>query len=431
MTRVPPSKRISQVIEEFLAGGITEQEDVTGTLVRLGAQKVIQEFLEAEVEDYLGRGHYERRQPDQEDYGYRNGYVRRPVKTAEGPVEAQVPQVRDSPEPYRSVLMEFLGQNTEVLDRLVVEMYAHGLSTRDIEDAFRDATGESLISKSGVSQVTEALWEEYESFSTRDLSGFEVEYLFLDAVYESLREQAGAREAILCAWAILRDGRKVLLHLGLGNKESHQAWLDFLRDMVKRGLRVPVSITSDGAPGVIKAIDAMWPESLRVRCWVHKVRNILDKVSKDDQAEVKAYLHAVRDAPTHEAGKRLSDDFVEAFRPKYPSAMASWVDDIDASLAHLRLPVVHRKFVRTTNLIERSFLEERRRTKVIPRFFDEKSCLKLVFATLWRASQRWRKVRFSEHERAQIRRLRLALGIDAPDQPEESSQGQNGNSVVA
>ena len=103
------------------------------------------------------------------------------------------------------------------------------MSTRDIEDAFTDATGACLLSKSAVSEVTETLWEEYGAFQKRDLSGYSVEYLFVDAVYESLRQQAGVKEAVLVAWGITSDGSKVLLHLDLGNKESHEAWLSFFR----------------------------------------------------------------------------------------------------------------------------------------------------------------------------------------------------------
>jgi len=222
MTRVPRSQTIAQKIEEFLRSGIGDETDITGTLVRLGAQRLIQEMLEEEVTDYLGRDHYERRKADEKFTGYRNGYAERAVKTAEGKILVYVPQIRDTEEPYRSKLMEYLRGNSEVLTRLILEMYARGLSCRDIEEAFKDnETGECLISKSGVSRVTESLWDDYEAFRTRSLSGFQVEYLFLDAVYESLREQACVAESILCAWGITRDGRRVLLHMDLGNKESY------------------------------------------------------------------------------------------------------------------------------------------------------------------------------------------------------------------
>jgi len=313
--------------------------------------------------------------------------------------------------PYQSRLLSFLRGHTDVLDRLVAEMYARGLSTRDIEDTFRDVTGASLVSASGVSVVTARLWEEYQAFTRRDLSGFAVEYLFLDAIYESLRLQGGAAEGLLCAWAILADGRKVLLHLTLGNKESYRCWLGMLRDLVRRGLRPPVSITSDGAPGLLRAIKETWPKSLRLRCWVHRMRNVLDKVPDAARAEVKAHLVVIRDAPTYEAGRQAAAAVLVRFERLYPTAMASLRDDLEASLAHLRLPVAHRKYVRTTNLIERSFLEERRRTKIIPRFFDERSCLKLVYATLVRASQRWQRIRVTDAERALLVRLRQHLGL--------------------
>ncbi|MDH7578783.1 MAG: transposase, partial [Bacillota bacterium] len=121
---------------------------------------------------------------------------------------------------------------------------------------------------------------------------------------------------------------------------------------------------------------------------------------------------SIRDAASYDDGRKALETVLNRFEGKYPSAMKSLKDDLEASLNHLRVPPVHRKYVRTTNLIERSFLEQRRRTKVIPRFFDEKSCLKLVFATLWRASQKWRRVRFTEHEQEQLKKLRDDLGFN-------------------
>jgi transposase-like protein len=116
------------------------------------------------------------------------------------------------------------------------------------------------------------LHKEFEEFQNRDLGEHEIEYLFLDAIYETLRARFGVTEAILCAWGITRDGKKVLLHLALGNKESYEDWLLFLRDMVKRGLRPPTTVTTDGAPGLIKAVEAVFPKSLRIRCLTNGCR---------------------------------------------------------------------------------------------------------------------------------------------------------------
>jgi len=396
-----------QSLEDFLAGGVRQDGSPTSTLLKLAARVVLQEALEAEQRDLLGRERYERGS----DGSYRNGYRPGRVECAEGRVQVQVPQVRGVPG-YRSPLMEFLAAHSEVLERLVTEMYARGLSTRDVEEALTDATGECLLTRSAVSELTDRLWEDYQAFCQRDLSGFEVIYLFVDAIYESLREQGGPPEAVLCAWGICADGRRVLLHLALGNKESYADWLEFLRDMVARGLKPPLTMTSDGAPGLLRALEEVFPQSLRIRCWMHKMRNVLDKLPDSARAEVKAWLVAVRDAPTLEAGRQAAAETIAHFEREYPAARKSFADDLESSLLHLRVPPAHRKFVRTTNLIERSFEEERRRTKVIPRFFDERSCLKLAFAALERAARRWQKVTITELEQRQLALLRQELQPD-------------------
>ena len=414
MKRIPPSEQISQEISCLLSEGIGGDANILKELVTKAVQRVLQEAVEQEVTDHLGRERYERRRKDEPDQGYRNGYEPTRVKTAEGVVGVKVPQVREAPQPYRSKIVSQVKRLTPCLERMVQEMYARGLSTRDIEDLFQDAQGQRLLSRTAVSEMTEALWEEYESFCKRDLSGFEVVYLFLDAVYESMRFYRGPKEGLLAAWGITREGHRVLLHLMLGNKESYEDWREMLRDMVKRGLKPPVTITSDGAPGLIGAIEQVWPKSLRQRCLVHRMRNIVAKLPSEAVPELKAHIDAVYRAPTYEAGQKLATEVLEKYRDLYPSAMKAFSEDLEACLVHLRCPVVHRKAIRTTNLLERTFEEEKRRTKVIPRFFDEKSCLKLVFSTLIRVSQRWQRVRMSSFELAQIDRLRTELGLLPP-----------------
>lgn len=419
MKRIPPSRQLAQQIDELLQRGLPEGDgrSLLAALNRLGVQRLIQEAVEQEVARFLGREHYQRRGPEDLSRGYRNGYRTKGFATAEGVIPVAVPQVRDTEEPFVSQLLKVLAGRTDQLERLVAEMYARGLSTRDIEDAFTDEDGRRLITRTEVSDITEVLWEEYEAFRSRSLAEHEVVYLFLDAVFEPLRRTGTTREGILCAWGITLEGRRVLLHLALGNKESYTNWLDFLRDMVGRGLNTPLTVTTDGAPGLIRAVEEMWPKSLRVRCWAHKARNILDKVPDELRAEVKAYLAAVREAPTHADGREAARRFVERFEREFPSAVRSFTDDLEASLNHLKVPLAHRRFVRTTNLIERSFEEERRRTKVLPRFWTEHSALKLVFAALQRATQRWQRVRITELERKQIAALRRELGVDPDPEP--------------
>lgn len=414
MKRVTPIERVRKELEEMLSGGMSGRDgagdNISGQFVGLAFRRLVQELLEAERTEFLGRERYERKVDSR---GRRNGYESRMMRTSEGKVPVEVPQVRDAEQPYRSELLARLGLRTEVLERLAVEMYVRGLSTRDIEAAFESATGERVVSRSTVSEVTEVLWEEFEAFQQRDLSCFELECLFLDGLYESLRRRAGEKEAVLCAWGILRDGRKVLLHMMLGNKEDTDSWIELLRNVVQRGLVVPLSVTADGAPGLIEAIDRVYPKSLRIRCWAHKMRNIAAKLPREVTAQMEAEVRTIRDAATYEQGRARAQEVIEQYRDSYPSAISCLADDLEASLNHLKLPARLRQVTRTTNLLERTFEEERRRSKVIPRFFSEKSGLKLAYTVLRRASEGWARIRLSQAELEQLDTLRATLGLAA------------------
>ncbi len=200
----------------------------------------------------------------------------------------------------------------------------------------------------------------------------------------------------------------------MGNKESEAAWTEFFRSLLARNMRLPTTITSDGAPGLIAAIEACFPSSVRIRCWFHRLANIRAKLPDETAGEVLAHVYAVRDAPTLDAARAAADRVVNTYQRQYPSAVACFTDDLEALLAIHRVPVRHRIRVRTTNLAERSFVEERRRTKVTGRLPDEKAAMKLVFATMIRAADRWCRVSVSDLERHQLRLLRAELGLDPP-----------------
>lgn len=422
MHSIPIDERVAKLLEEVR--GSASAEELTSGLVRRAAKLVVEQMLDAEVGELLGRSRYQRRPagepadaapPAEGGVAYRNGHKPRQLRSAEGKVPIDLPQVR-SADGWSSPLWQKLKARTEVLDKLVVEMYARGLSTRDIEDLLGeidDGDQQALLSKSSVSRITEVLWEEFEAFGRRDLSGFDVVYLFCDAVHESLRQQAGCKEAVLVTWGILLDGSKVLIHITLGHKESQASWVEHFRSLIQRGLANPLTVTSDGAPGCIAAIEATWPQAERIRCWVHKMKNVLEKMPEDQQEEVKPLLIDVRDAPNHPAGEQRAATLIAELEQRgLHAAAACLTDDLAASLAHLQLPARHRKAVRTTNLCERSFVEQRRRAKVIPRFRSEKECLKLVFASLWRASERWKNVKFTKLERAELERYIQARRAD-------------------
>lgn len=408
--KVAPSEHMTKAIEQLLDSvGDLDSGSLVRELARMGAQRLIQEALEQEQAEHLGRARYERRNGEGERL-YRNGYEPGRLLIGEGEIELMRPQVRGGSEPYRSRIWDLLASGrSAAVERLVVEMYARGLSTRDIEDLFRGPDGEVLLSKSTVSEITDALWEEYQAFSARDLSDLPVVYLVVDGVYEAMRRYGNTRDGLLVAWGILEDGRRALIHIEVGNRESYESCLGFLRGMLARGLRVPVLAVSDGAPGMIRAIEEALPLTLRQRCLVHKKQNILAKVPETEQPDMRAFLNAVYQAPSLDVARVLAKQFVTKYDAVYPTAVRCFMDDLDACLQQLRCPEVHRKAIRTTNVIERAFEELRRRTKVIPRFFDERSCMKLAYAELIRAGQRSQRVRMSEIEIRQLTLLRKEI----------------------
>jgi len=192
-----------------------------------------------------------------------------------------------------------------------------------------------------------------------------------------------------------------------------------LRDLGKRGLQTPVTITTDGAPGLIKAIEAMWPRSLRMRCWCPKRPNLHQKVPPPAWPAFKALIADMRDAPTFAEGQRRQQGLLAPYRDTFPEACRCLEDDAEASLNHRKVPARHRQYVRTSNLAERAFEEERRRTKVIPHLWDEARLVTLVFAVLIRVSERWGKKQFSEFEQHQMLALQQSLHREHPLVPME------------
>ncbi len=408
--RIAPSAEKAQALRALLQGQTDAQsgEELLSTLVRLSTERVVQEALEHEQAQALGRGRYEARG---EQLGYRNGYENGTRKTAEGVFRVKWPQIRGREEPYRSPLWGQVATTSDVLKRLIVEMYVGGMSQRDIEYSLESALGQFVLSKSTVSDLTDTLSAEYEAWRTRDLSQESVAYLFIDTVYEPLRRW-GQKTGVLCVWAICEDGRKVLLSLSTTNSESYESCLEVVRGLAKRGMPTPVTITTAGASGLTKASEARWPQSLRIRCGFHKMQNLQQKVPALAWPAFKALVVDLRDAPTREKAEERRDALVARYQHEFPEACRWLLDDTQASLNHLAVPQRHQQYVRTSNLVERAFVEERRRTKVIPHLFAEGSLVNLVFGVLIRVSERWGKKCFSDFEQQQIRSLRGRLKLD-------------------
>lgn len=410
--RIPPTAKIDNEINElkFNLGQDTKPENVLGKLIDLGMRRIIQETLEKEVQAFIGSAYY--KHSDLRN-GSRNGYEPCDLKTAEGRLPVERPQVRDSAAPFESMAWNNIKKKTEHLEKMAVEMYVRGCSTRDIEDLLRDEHGRILLSKSAVSELNEVLWKEYEEFCCRDLKDLNVVYLFIDAVYEPLRLTRSRQEAVLVVSGIISTGEKVLLSIRHGNKESYDNCLEVFRDLKRRHMCDPVLGVSDGAPGLIRAFEEVLHKTLRQRCLFHKKGNILSKVPQEAHSQMKIDLNAVYYASNTESAYRNAEIFRKTYKPDYPSAVKCFDDDLDACLQHLKCPAKHRRRITTTNSLERIFGEENRRSKVIPRYFTEKSGLKLIYATLIRSSQRWQKIRITFDEQVKIMTLRDQLGHDA------------------
>jgi putative transposase len=291
-----------------------------------------------------------------------------------------------------------------------------GLSTRDIEAALAEALGEgATVSKSTVSRICEAIKKEFEAFCHRDLFGIEVEYLYLDGSHFKMHPGAPA-EPVLVAWGITTDGKPVLLAVEPGVTESIDAWRDFLCHMTARGLRAPSLVVSDGGAGLIGAVELVFSHSARQRCLIHRARNVLAKVPKHAQDQVKSDFWAIWNGIEEDAGEAAvleAEKRVKAFSTKwkklYPAAVACLEDDLGHLTTYLRFPKEHWARIRHSNFIERTFGETRRRVKVMGRLPGERSCLSLVWAVLDRASRGWRGVEMSPKVVRELQLLRHEL----------------------
>ena len=414
MASIAPSERLRRELEDVI-GGAGEELDPIEAIGRLGARLILQQALEEELTDFLGRERYERRG---EPVAHRNGYEAVTVKTTAGPLTLERPRLRNASQ--LDFASEIVGKGvarTHALEALVLCSFLRGLSEAALAETFEAP----MVSKSTVSRICEQARERYRAWCSRRLDDHDLVYLFLDAVYLKLRPDDTPAEGVLVAWGVTLEGRKVLLGLQLGSRESYEDWLDFGRDLLARGARPPALIVADGAPGLWKATRELWPAALEQRCTVHALRNITKKLPERHHRELKARYWQILDEATTVADARAGLLALAAdYRHAYPAAMAVIERDLDALVCHLRFPTAHRKRIRSTNLLERTFVEVRRRTKVIGRFPGETSALSLVWAVLELSSRGWRGVVMTPRAVAEIERLRRGQVID--DQPSTTEE---------
>jgi putative transposase len=422
--RVSPSDRIHAKIDDLFAQD-KQLPEILEEVARLGAQLLMQAALEAEVTEFLGRDRYARAALAEDARpGSRNGYREVTVKSTAGPVTLARPKLRGTTEAFASRLFGSHVTKTNALESLVIASFVRGLSVRDVEAALAEALGDqAAISKSTVSAICAQIKDEYQRWAVRRLDDVMLDYLFLDASFFKMHPGSPA-EPVLAAWGITTGGKPCFVGLAPGSGESADAWKFFLDDLRDRGLASPLLVISDGAPGLIGAIEQAFPKALRQRCLIHRARNILAKAPAGMQAEIKDAYWKIFDTEDLKTppGPKLAEiidnrisDMAARYGAAYPSAMKALTTDREGLTAYLRFPAVHHQRIRHSNFIERTFGETRRRVKVIGRLPGETSCLTLVWAVLDRASAGWRGLTMTSDGLRLLQDLRRSL-LEPPSQ---------------
>jgi putative transposase len=378
-------------------------------LVRSAAQRMIQAALEAEVSEFLGRLPGEKSVAD-EFRGYRNGFHKaRTVTTAVGGLRVKAPRVSDNSEKFESRLVKPYRRRSEGLDNLFPRLFIEGLATRDFEPCLRFLVGEEApLSPSSISRLNKQFKADYENWLSRDLTQLRIVYIWVDGIYL----KAGIADEKLCllvAVGVDITGRKHLLGLAEGYRESKQSWLELLRDLKSRGLNEPALAVADGGLGFWAALPEVWRQTREQLCWLHKMRNILDKLPKREHREATERLRAIYLATDAEAARYLAEKLIREWKQiGYFKAAECLEQALKRLLTFYEFPPEHSKHLRSTNVIESPFATVRLRTNAARRMRSARSGLHLVFKLLERCEQNWQRISHPE----KLKQVKLAAAAN-------------------
>jgi transposase-like protein len=363
-------------------------------IAREGARVILEIALNEEVAAFLNRRRYERSEAGAA--GYRNGTRERTLQCGSGEVVIRKPKIVGAVEPFESKVVERWRRRSQYLEAVLPALYVEGLSTRDFKRALKPLMGESGLSRSSISRVNKALAASFKAWRKRDLSEENIVYLFLDGYYLGVRKGGREKEALLIAHGVRGDGSRVLLGVYLGGRESTESWKGVARDLLDRGMPEPKLAITDGNPGLLRALNEVMPQVARQRCTAHRTRNVLARVKKSRQEEVKRALNKIFHAPCLEDALAGASEFHKRYWKEFPTATEVLAQGLGDCLTFYRFPELHWKRIRTSNVLERAFLEVRRRTDVIKRLPDEMSALALVFGVLEEDRLKWRGVKMDD-----------------------------------
>ena len=357
----------------------------------------MQALLVEEVTEFLGRGKSERN-PVPERKGYRNGYGKeRHLTTTMGTVALRRPRVRGLEERFISRLLPLFVRRTREVRDLLPALYLYGLSEGDFELALRGLLGEEApLSAKTVARLKERWQAEYEEWRTRDLSDLTPVYLWADGVYVKAGLEK-EKAALLVVMAALSDGKKVIVSVVPGHRESTESWSGVLRDMKSRGLRCPRLIVGDGHLGIWGAARNVYPEAEEQRCWNHRIINLLDKIPKKSHSHGKMLLRQIPYAPTAEEAAKAKGKFQSWCRQKgFEEASALIEVDWDRMVTFYRFPQDHWQHLRTTNPVESPFAALRLRTEAAKRYKKVNNASALIWKMLLVAESRFRSLKAPE-----------------------------------
>lgn len=364
-------------------------------LARERIQRFVQELLEEEVTSLVGRGRSERRAAVAESAGpvYRNGHGKpRRLSMSCGTIEVRRPRVRGLEGRFDSRVLPLFKRRTEAVGELLPQLYLHGLAQGDFELALRGLLGEGApLSPSSIERLR-GQWEaEFAAWRRRSLRGLEPVYLWADGIYVKAGLEKD-KAALLVIVAGLRDGRKIVLAVEPGHRESAAAWSAILRDLRERGMKIPRLVVADGHLGIWAALAEVFPEVAEQRCWNHKIRNVLDRLPRRQQSEARARLVAIPYAATRAEAERLRDRFLERFGHEQPAAAETLLRDWDRMVAFYDFPKEHWKHLRTTNPVESPFAAVRLRTNAGKRYKRVASATALIWRLLVVAERAFRRL---------------------------------------
>jgi transposase-like protein len=381
-------------------GGKDRSPSLIDEIVREGARRMLAEALQAEVDAYIAASAAERGE-DGRRLVVRNGYHQpREVLTSAGAIEVRAPRVNDKrTDPatgermrFSSAILPPWARKTPKITEVLPLLYLHGLSSGDFVPALGQFLGSSAgLSATVITRLTETWQAEQRAFGARDLSGADYVYLWADGIHVNIRLEEH-KLCLLVMIGVRADGRKELIALADGYRESAESWADLLRDCARRGMRAPVLAIGDGALGFWSALREVFPQAREGRCWFHKIANVLAALPKSAHPGAKKALAEIWAAEDKQHALAAVTAFKAAYGAKFPKAVAKITGDLDQLLAFYDYPAEHWVHLRTTNPIESTFATVRHRSKITKGPGSRAAGLAMAFKLIESAQDRWRAV---------------------------------------